>query len=457
MKVLISSLILMMAVSHLFSLEIDTWERRYGDEMRERGKQIVRMNDETYLINANKIVDQYGFTNLIWLISVDQNGDSLWTKVVGDSMLNMYINDISPGNSEDIYVASGYDQGGLGQTAFVSKKTSSYEEIWTKTYTNLPSLSVGVSKVVCTADSGCVAIVHISESFEGSSDQIDKIDYNGQVTKSYYPSYEINDSTSYWPVEIRDVLPVDGGYLAVVSKILNYETYHHFVLKLDNELSLIWEREYSVTDIGYSIRGIESSGDGNYLIIEEEKITKIDPDANLLWPSGFMNNLRDVKESIDGDYFVAGYSNTYKVDDSGNILWSKDFGFNSIVPTDDGGCLALGTKLDDVWICKFDQDGNYVNINNFSNGIDGYELHQNYPNPFNPETTIRYSLSEEAEVKLTVFDITGREVAELVSGSRTKGNHSVNFNAENLTSGIYFLRLSVDGKAVQSKKMMMLK
>ena len=84
-------------------------------------------------------------------------------------------------------------------------------------------------------------------------------------------------------------------------------------------------------------------------------------------------------------------------------------------------------------------------------------LYQNYPNPFNPETTIRYSLSKEAEVKLTVFNMTGREVAELVSGRQAKGNYSVNFNAENLTSGIYFYRLSVNGKDVQSRKMMMLK
>jgi hypothetical protein len=85
------------------------------------------------------------------------------------------------------------------------------------------------------------------------------------------------------------------------------------------------------------------------------------------------------------------------------------------------------------------------------------ELYQNYPNPFNPATAIRYSLAADADVKLAVFDIAGREVTELVSGRQERGNHSVNFNADGLTSGIYLYRLSVDGKAVQSKKMMMLK
>jgi len=168
-----------MLVCQIFAQKIDTWERRYGDDMKERGKQIVKMNDGTFLINANKIVDDYGFTNLIWLIAVDQNGDSLWTKTIGDSMLNRYINDISQSTTGDLFVASGYDQGGLGQTAFISKKTAGYEEIWTKTYTNLPSLGVGVTKVSCTPDSGCVVIQWLMESFEGGSDRVDKIDKNG--------------------------------------------------------------------------------------------------------------------------------------------------------------------------------------------------------------------------------------------------------------------------------------
>lgn len=85
------------------------------------------------------------------------------------------------------------------------------------------------------------------------------------------------------------------------------------------------------------------------------------------------------------------------------------------------------------------------------------ELHQNYPNPFNPSTEISYSLKGESLVTLSVFNTKGELINSLVNEKKTAGNHSVNFNAENLNSGIYFYKLSVDGKAVQSKKMMMLK
>ncbi|HQO09556.1 MAG TPA: T9SS type A sorting domain-containing protein [Clostridiales bacterium] len=85
------------------------------------------------------------------------------------------------------------------------------------------------------------------------------------------------------------------------------------------------------------------------------------------------------------------------------------------------------------------------------------ELHQNYPNPFNPETTIKYSLKSEGQVTLSVFNTKGELVNRLVNEMKTAGNHSVNFNGDGLNSGIYFYRLSVNGKLVQSKKMMMLK
>jgi M6 family metalloprotease-like protein len=85
------------------------------------------------------------------------------------------------------------------------------------------------------------------------------------------------------------------------------------------------------------------------------------------------------------------------------------------------------------------------------------ELYQNYPNPFNPVTEISYSLKSEGQVTLSVFNTKGELVRLLENGKKSAGNHTVNFKGEGLISGIYFYRLSVDGKSVQSRKMMMLK
>lgn len=72
-----------------------------------------------------------------------------------------------------------------------------------------------------------------------------------------------------------------------------------------------------------------------------------------------------------------------------------------------------------------------------------YELHQNHPNPFNPATTIAYVLALPGRVTLTVHDLTGREVAVLVSGFQDAGRQSAVFDARGLASGVYFYRLDV--------------
>ena len=79
-----------------------------------------------------------------------------------------------------------------------------------------------------------------------------------------------------------------------------------------------------------------------------------------------------------------------------------------------------------------------------------------YPNPFNPNTTLRFDLPEAGKVSLFVYNITGREVATLVDGYRAAGRHEVTFDASNLSSGIYFARLTA-GYFHQTQKLLLIK
>jgi len=88
---------------------------------------------------------------------------------------------------------------------------------------------------------------------------------------------------------------------------------------------------------------------------------------------------------------------------------------------------------------------------------DQFELSQNYPNPFNPSTRINFSIPVDANVSLKIYDILGREVSTLADNEfKSAGQHTVNFDASNLPSGIYFYRLQA-GDFVQVRKMMLLK
>jgi Secretion system C-terminal sorting domain len=83
-------------------------------------------------------------------------------------------------------------------------------------------------------------------------------------------------------------------------------------------------------------------------------------------------------------------------------------------------------------------------------------LGQNYPNPFNPSTVINYQLPQQTKVRLQVFDMLGRVVADLVNDVKPAGAHQATFNASSLASGTYFYRLQA-GTFVQTKKMVLVK
>lgn len=114
---------------------------------------------------------------------------------------------------------------------------------------------------------------------------------------------------------------------------------------------------------------------------------------------------------------------------------------------DKGGVAYTFYKNDSISV---DVDKNLVNnLNNF-------ELEQNYPNPFNPTTVISFSLSSNQAVELIVTDILGNIIEVLIDDLLNKGNYEVQFNAKNISSGIYFYQIKTE-KGSKTRKMILLK
>ncbi len=131
----------------------------------------------------------------------------------------------------------------------------------------------------------------------------------------------------------------------------------------------------------------------------------------------------------------AGYWNSPNPD-SCIVVWSPNLGSGAF-------CSRL--------ICST------VGIQNNGNGVPSdFSLKQNYPNPFNPVTNIKFSIPKSSFVKITVFDITGREVTKLVNENMNAGSYTVDFNASNLATGVYLYRIDADG-FTDVKKMMLIK
>jgi photosystem II stability/assembly factor-like uncharacterized protein len=123
--------------------------------------------------------------------------------------------------------------------------------------------------------------------------------------------------------------------------------------------------------------------------------------------------------------------------------------------------IGGGDFLNPAIVLKSTNGGN-VFVNTIGSEIPtNYSLHQNYPNPFNPSTKIQFDIPSEVkrktlDVKLLIYDILGKEVVTLVNEKLQPGTYEVNFNASNLSSGVYFYKLTA-GSFTDTKKMLMIK
>jgi hypothetical protein len=108
-----------------------------------------------------------------------------------------------------------------------------------------------------------------------------------------------------------------------------------------------------------------------------------------------------------------------------------------------------------IWASIFDMNILSIDEQNLIT-VDNINLFQNYPNPFNPTTSLQYTIGSRQFVTLKVFDLLGREVATLVNEEEPVGDYEVEFNGNNLPSGIYFYNLETKNFS-DTKKMVLLK
>jgi len=134
------------------------------------------------------------------------------------------------------------------------------------------------------------------------------------------------------------------------------------------------------------------------------------------------------------------YSTSLALDGSGNVYVT-------------GSSTGSGT-YDDYCTIKYSQG---VRIKKISTEIPSlFSLSQNYPNPFNPNTKIKFDLPKNVNVKLTLYDMLGREVETIVNEQLNAGSYEVTFDGTKYTSGVYYYRLNA-GEFVETKKMILMK
>lgn len=218
--------------------------------------------------------------------------------------------------------------------------------------------------------------------------------------------------------------------------------------------------QFTTPDSGLAVGGIS----GNSIILRTT-------DGGTNW----------ISSSIPVSFTACSFREIFMIDSKvGWLVGSYNGGPSYIIKTTDGG---------DTWIDQTpDPENEYIGFESISmldefhgymvgfegkfyettnGGVTGiaenitstahqFFLNQNYPNPFNPSTTIKYSIPKKSFISLKVYDILGKEITSLINEVKSPGNYTVEYNAGNLPSGIYFYKIAADGYTA-AKKMVIIK
>ncbi len=179
-------------------------------------------------------------------------------------------------------------------------------------------------------------------------------------------------------------------------------------------------------------------------------------------PSGTTNTLRSIYRHTRDSIVVAGDNGTIRFSTDEGETWFTDPYFNSpstrnfksvsLVNRDHYTFSALS---DTIWFVS--NEPITLGLNNINTAIpQAINLHQNYPNPFNPATKIGFELPKSSIAKLTVYDLTGKEIKTLVNENLHAGVYEYEWTGISLPSGVYFYKLEADN-FTQTRKMMLIK
>jgi hypothetical protein len=418
-----------------------------------------------------------------WLIKTNDLGDTLWTKTYGGS-------DDDGANSvqqttDGGYILTGWTESfGMGDyDVWLVRTNNSGDLLWTKTIGGISS--DGGQEVQQTTDGGFILTGHTNSFGAGDSDVwLIKTNPSGDTlwTKTF------GGIASDVGSSIQQTL--DGGYIITGTKESIFGNKDVYLIKTNDSGEFLWAKTFGGAQFDEGLSVIQTI-DGGYIISANtfsfgsaySAIWLIKTDSigdsiwtKIIWENNGLNSSYSVQQTQDDGYIIVGFTEIsiynwdillVRTDSSGNILWTKTFesngmdtGFSIELNTD--GCYAIagakessGAGGNDVWIIKTTSDVSNVKLN-YNQFVSDFSLQQNYPNPFNSATAIQYSILQRSNVRLKVFDILGKEVTTLVNEEKDQGVYTVNFDANNLASGLYLYSIQA-GSFVDTKKMILLK
>jgi hypothetical protein len=435
---------------------------------------VISLFGQTYLVPLNGLIVKFNSIN----------GSAVWARrYIGQTGVSAF-RDIKIDRLNNIYIAGASDLSHL-----VVRYNTNGDSIWVRKYS---PQSCGEVALACTIDDSLNII------FTGRR-------------RRYYPPYAYYDSllaAKYSPsgvlrwesVYANNYLGSDGGtkitadqngslYIGGVTNVSSDVVY--LTLKYDRNGVRQWVKIYDAPGSGdNTISGIAVDRIGNALFVTGYSvINNVGSAATIKYNASTGDSIWvrrgygvpgsssawDLTLDSSGNVYITGSSlgvsnsdvSTLKYSPQGNQIWFATY--NGPYNGGDGartmeidkqnnvyvlGYSESGYQLSDYTLIKYSQFSGIQPIGNEIPNL--FKLEQNFPNPFNPKSSIKFQISKLSEVKLTVFDVLGREIAVLVNQQLTPGTYEVDFDGSKYSSGVYFYRLTA-GDYTETRKMVLLK
>ncbi|HYV90967.1 MAG TPA: T9SS type A sorting domain-containing protein [Chitinophagales bacterium] len=485
------------------------WQKCFGGSWSDWAAEGEQTQDGGYIVAGvaesldGDALGNHGGTDFL-ILKLDSWGNIVWQKCLGGSGYDYStsIEQTSDGgfvvggiaSSIDGDVDGNHDPTGYEPDCWIIKLDSAGNIEWKKCLGG--SSWDGAYSIEQVADGGyIVAAAAASDNGDvtGSHGECDcwivKLDNAGEIewqktyggTKLDYAS-SVHESKKGGYIFIGSGRSEDGDFTGHLGS--NNDD-NLWVIRLDSAGNILWKKNLGVTDYNDSYTIMETVDAGYIVTGQSISLVKLDSIGDIQWKKIFdvqdICDVQDARQTSDGGYIVVGDSWRQiidwppsgdgdfwigKTDNYGNLEWQDTLGGSgteyaygslSIKETLDGGFLLAGETMSndedvsgnhgdwDVWVVKLSAPNGINEAGVIKNSI------EIYPNPFSSLTTITLSLGENAFATIELFDLTGRKFKTLLDENVAAGDHKLYLNGDQLSSGLYFLQLKMNGEVVTKK------